>query len=73
MDSLDDAIFVDAYDSLQLRDFSVFDEIVGQSETMNDGLIAMVTHPFQDGRAHASVAYAVFDGDDLAEFLADFV
>ena len=62
---------VDADKMVELFDFSVFHEMVGESETEDMGRQGMVVHPFSHGRTHAAHAGSVFDGDDMAEGPAD--
>ena len=48
-------------------------KLVGQSETDDVRMVAVIAHPLKDGRAQSTVAYAVFDGDDVLEAAAHLV
>ena len=48
-------------------------EVVGQAHAQDFRPISVVVHPFQYGRPHAAVAYAVLNGDDLLETFAHFL
>ena len=62
-----DAVFVYAHDGLQFADLAVLYKFIGQSQTSDDRTVAVLAHPFQYGRAHATAAYTVLDGDYLLE------
>ena len=73
LNGIQNALPVEAYDMSKLVDRAVFDEAVGKAETCHLRLIAVVAHPFEDGRAKASDTDTVLDGDDATELPAYLV
>ena len=59
-----DAFHVNAADFPQLSDGSLLYETVGQSHAGDVRTVAMVVHPFSNGRSQTAVPNAVLDGDN---------
>ena len=68
-----DAFFVHAAQVVELGHCTMFDELVGHTDTAHVGLVTIVGHKLQHGAAHASADDAVFHRDDALEVLSYLV
>ena len=53
-----DAVVVKMHDFSELVHGAMLHKVVWQSHSCDGWLVAMVAHPFQNGRSHASVSYS---------------
>ena len=67
------AFGIEADQCAKLGNGAVLYEVVGQSETCDGGVVAVVGQPFEHGRPEAAGADAVFDGDDVTEMFGHFL
>ena len=68
-----DTIGIEADNLVQFTHLAMFHELIRQTQTDHFGLIAVIVHPFQYGRAQTTLPDTVLYGDDTLELPSHLV